>query len=171
FKSQAAGGGFHLCMTPQPWPRTGAGKAKDGKPKFDLSAFDPAYFERLRTRVIEAGNRGIYVAVMFFDASGLHLSPPPDNIEGHPFHPANNVNGIGITSIVDAQVLPLDPRIEALQVAYIHKVVDTVQDLPNVLYEVANESSGGGTIDKQFAGMLGMPEVPDWGDSTDWQYW
>ena len=23
FQSQAAGGGFHLCMTPQPWPRTG----------------------------------------------------------------------------------------------------------------------------------------------------
>ena len=37
FKSQAAGGDFHLCMTPQPWPRTGPGEAKDGKPKFDLS--------------------------------------------------------------------------------------------------------------------------------------
>src|SRR4051812_18166017 len=27
FKSQAAGGGFHLCMTPQPWARTGPGVA------------------------------------------------------------------------------------------------------------------------------------------------
>jgi hypothetical protein len=40
FKSQAAGGGFHLCMTPQPWLRTGPGTAKDGKPKFDLDSFD-----------------------------------------------------------------------------------------------------------------------------------
>jgi hypothetical protein len=37
FRSQVAGGAFHFCMTPQPWPRTGPGSAKDGKPKFDLS--------------------------------------------------------------------------------------------------------------------------------------
>src|SRR5215210_738009 len=48
FRSQAAGGNFHLCMTPQPWPRTGPGSASDGKPKFDLSTFDAAYFDRLR---------------------------------------------------------------------------------------------------------------------------
>ena len=171
FRSQAAGGNFHLCMTPQPWPRAGAGTAKDGKPRFDLSTFDPAFFDRLRERVIAAGNRGIYVGVMLFDGWGLHLSPPPDNVEGHPFHGANNVNGIGIRSIVDHQVLPLDPGVRALEEAYIHKVVDTVHDLPNVLYEVANESSGGGTIDQAFAGMLGTPDVPDWGDSTSWQYW
>src|SRR5919199_5231365 len=126
FKSQAAGGGFHLCMTPQPWPRTGPGTATDGKPKFDLSRFDRAYFDRLRDRVIAAGNQGIYVAVMLFDGFALHLSPAPDNVEGHPFYGANNVNEIGITSIVDYQVLPLDPRVQALQEAYIKKVVETV---------------------------------------------
>ena len=31
FRSQAAGGSFHLCMAPQPWLRTGPGMAKDGK--------------------------------------------------------------------------------------------------------------------------------------------
>lgn len=35
FKSQVAGGSFRLCMSPQPWPRTGPGEASDGKPKFD----------------------------------------------------------------------------------------------------------------------------------------
>jgi hypothetical protein len=60
FKSQAAGGGFHLCMSPQPWPRTGPGTATDGAPKFDLSTFDGAYFERVRDRVIAAGDPGIY---------------------------------------------------------------------------------------------------------------
>src|SRR5215510_12475505 len=148
FKSQAAGGSFHLCMTPQPWARTGPGEAKDGKPKFDLDSFDQTYFDRLRERVSASEDEGIYVAVMLFDGWALHLSPAPDNIEGHPFHAANNINGIGINSIVDYQVLPLDPRVQALQEAYIRKVVDTVADLPNVLYEVANESSGGGSIDR-----------------------
>ena len=171
FRSQAAGGGFHLCMAPQPWPRTGSGTAKDGKPTFDLSAFDPAFFDRLRDRVKAAGERGIYVGVMLFDGWALHLSPPPDSVEGHPFHAANNINGIAIESILDYEVLPLDSRVAALEEAYIRKVVDTVHDLPNVLYEVANESSGGGTIDKAFAQMLGMSDVPDWGDSTAWQYW
>lgn len=171
FKSQADGGKFHQCMTPQPWPRSGSGTATDGKPKFDLSAFDPAYFDRLRERVIAAGNRGLYVSVMLFDGFGLHLSPAPANVEGHPFHAASNVNGIGITSIVDYQVLPLDRHVQALQEAYIRKVVDTVHDLPNVLYEVANESSGGGSVDRKFAEAMGLSDPPEWGDSTGWQYW
>jgi hypothetical protein len=171
FKSQAAGGNFHLCMTPQPWARTGPGAATDGKSKFDLARFDPAYFDRLRDRVITAGKQGIYVAVMLFDGWALHLSPAPDNVEGHPFHAANNVNRIGITSILDYQVLPLGPGVQALQEAYIRKVVDTVHDLPNILYEVANESSGGGSVDMNFAQMMGYSEVPEWGDSTAWQYW
>ena len=170
-RSQAAGGDFHLCMTPQPWARTGPGQAKDGKPKFDLDRFDQAFFDRLRDRVVAAGERGIYVAVMFFDGWAVHLSPAPDHVEGHPFHAANNVNRVGIGSIVDYEVLPLDPRVQALQEAYVRKVVDTLHDLPNLLWEVANESSGGGPVDPAFAQALGQAGTPDWGDSTAWQYW
>ena len=158
-------------MTPQPWARTGPGHAKDGKPRFDLERFDQAFFDRLRDRVVAAGERGIYVAVMLFEGWALHLSPAPDHVEGHPFHAANNVNGVGIGSIVDYQVLPLDPRVQALQEAYVQKVVDTLHDLPNALWEVANESSGGGTIDATFTRALGLEGTPGWGDSTQWQYW
>jgi hypothetical protein len=171
FKSQAAGGDFHLCMTPQPWARTGPGEANDGKPKFDLDRFDEAFFDRLRDRVVGAGQRGIYVAVMLFDGFGVHLSPAPDHVEGHPYFAANNINDIGIGSIVDYQVLPLDPRVQQLQETYIRKVVDTLHDLPNLLWEVANESSGGGKADPAFAQMLGLAGTPEWGDSTAWQYW
>ena len=171
FRSQAAGGNYHLNMTPQPWARTGPGTAKDGKPRFDLERFDDAFFQRLRDRVASAGEAGIYVGVMLFDGWALHLSPPPDHIEGHPFHAGNNVNGVSATSINDLQVLPLDPRVRTLQEAYVRKVVDTLHDLPNVLWEVANESTGDGSVTEEFAGFLGMAEPPKWGDSTEWQYW
>jgi hypothetical protein len=170
-RSQAAAGNFHLDMTPQPWARTGPGLAKDGKPRFDLDRFDPAFFDRLRERVVKARDAGIYVGVLLFDGFALHLSPPPDNVEGHPFHALNNRNGITATSIDDLQVLPLDPRVKALQEAYIRQVVDTLHDLPNILWEVANESTGDGSVTKEFASFLGMDEPPVWGDSSEWQYW
>jgi len=78
---------------------------------------------------------------------------------------------VGIGSILDYQVLPLDPRVQRLQEVYIRKVIDTVHDLPNVLWEVANESSGGGKVDAAFADALGQTGTHDWGDSTEWQYW
>jgi hypothetical protein len=106
---------------------------------------------------------------MLFKGFCLHLSPPPDNVEGHPFHAANNINEIGITWIVDYQVLPLDPRVQAIQEAYIRKVVDTVHDLPNVLYEVANESSGDNAEFVQLPDGSSIPTPV--GDSTQWQYW
>ena len=112
---------------------------------------------------------GIYVDIMLFEGFGLHLTPPPDNVEGHPFHAKNNVNGIGIGSIVDYMVLPLDPQVQALQEAYIRKVVDTVHDLPNVLYEVANEASGEDADEIRMPDGTSIP-VPI-GDTTQWQYW
>ena len=93
------------------------GTAKDGKPKFDLDSFDQAYFDRLRERVIAAGSEGIYVSVMLFEGFSLHLTAPPDNIEGHR-STLRTSTAIGITSINDYQVLPLDPRVQALQEAY-----------------------------------------------------
>ena len=66
--------------------------ALDGKPKFDLTQFDPAYFDRLRTRVQAARQRGIYVSVMLFEGWGLQFGPGA--WEDHPFNPQNNVNGI-----------------------------------------------------------------------------
>lgn len=169
FKGYLAFADVHLCMTPQPWLRSGAGSAKDGKAKFDLSKFNPAYFDRLRGRVIAAGKKGMYVSAMLFEGFSLSMTATPDNIEGHPFHSLNNINNVHINSIVDYQVLPLKPEIKELQEAYIRKFVDTLHPLPNVLYEVANESSG------TTADSIQMPDgsvfnVPI-GNTTEWQYW
>jgi hypothetical protein len=136
-------------VAPLPWVRSGPGKALDGKPRFDLTKFNPEYFERLRTRVRAAGDRGIYVSVMLFEGWGLRhgnrgrAAPEGWAWRGHPFHPENNVNAINgdvdgdpITGEVHSLA---NPAVNELQAAYIRKVVDTVNDLDNVLYEVINE--------------------------------
>jgi hypothetical protein len=55
-KSQAAGGSFHLCMTPQPWPRTGYVLANPGEEYLVLqpsAAADPF------TVTLEAGTYAV----------------------------------------------------------------------------------------------------------------
>jgi hypothetical protein len=129
---------------PFPWLRTGPGIALDGMPRFDLTRFDPAYFKRLRDRVQAAGTRGIYVSIMLFEGHGLHASQTPWRWEGHPFHAGNNVNGIDGDPNGDGRGLEThmleDRRITGLQEAYVREVIDAVNDLDNVLFEIANES-------------------------------
>jgi hypothetical protein len=127
-----------------PWPRTGPGNALDGKPRFDLSKLDQAYFDRLRARVAAAGKRGIYVSVMVFEGHGPHASDAPWCWDGHPLNAKNNVNGIdgdpnGDGRGIETQTLQV-PAVLATQEAYVRKVIDAVNDLDNVLYEIVNES-------------------------------
>ena len=77
------GAGVHFCMTPQPWPRTGPGTAWDGKPRFDLSAFDRAYFGRLRERVVAARRTGSTCRRCCSTASAF-ISPDSDEHRGPP---------------------------------------------------------------------------------------
>jgi hypothetical protein len=127
---------------PLPYQRPGPDLALDGRPKFDLTRFNPDYFDRLRTRVIQAGERGIYVSIMLFQGwsqkKGYTIAPY-DPWPGHPFNLANNINGINGDKNGDSVVDYADPEVRALHAAYIYKVIDTVNDLDNVLYEVINE--------------------------------
>lgn len=128
-----------ICI-PHPWPRTGPGMASDGKPKFDLNQFDEGYFQRLRERVIAARERGMYVAVMLFEAWGLRFVRKA--WETHPFNLNNNVSGIDgdLNERGPKVYLLTGPQITAAQEAYVRKVIDTVNDLDNVLYEICNEN-------------------------------
>ena len=129
-------------VQPLPWKRTGPGKALDGKPKFDLAAFDDEYFHRLRQRVGAAEQRGIYVSVMLFEGWGLQFSP--EAWKHHPFHPANNVQAIDGDLNGDGRGLEIHTgrslEITELQRAYVRKVIDTVNEFNNVLYEISNEN-------------------------------
>ena len=130
--------------SPMPYRRTGPGNAQDGKPKFDLEQFEPLYFKRLRERVIAAGERGIYVAVMLFQGFSIHKRSGRNPWFGHPYNRHNNVNGIDGDANGDGEgreAHTLDNReVTARQEAYVRKVIDTVGDLDNVLYEIANEA-------------------------------
>jgi hypothetical protein len=135
---------------PHPWKRTGPGTAWDGKPKFDLSTFNEDYFARMRKRVDTARDRGIYVSVMLFNGWELQFS----NWTGHPFNKENNINGIDGDPDKDGrgteiESWPPPAGVENLEKAYVRKVIDTVNDLDNILYEISNESGP---------------------YSTDWQY-
>ena len=55
-----------FTVAPHPWMRTGPGQATDGRLKFDLTKFNPEYFDRLRTRVKVLHRAGIYVGVYLF---------------------------------------------------------------------------------------------------------
>ena len=135
-----------VCISPLPYLRTGPGRALDGGLRFDVTRFNPAYFSRLRERVQAAGARGIYVSVMLFDGWSLELKgrKTGNPWRGHPFHRDNNINGIDGDVDRDGQGKEVhslaNPSVTALQKAYLAKVVGTVGDLDNVLWEISNES-------------------------------
>ena len=139
------------AVAPHPWKRTGPGRALDGQPKFDLHQLEPAYFDRLRQRVRAAQGRGIYVGIMLFEGWGLqHL---PQAWTSHPFHPSNNVQGLDGDADGDGRGLLTHtlklPAVTRLQEAYVREVINTVNDLDNVLYEIINES-GASSIPWQY---------------------
>jgi hypothetical protein len=129
---------------PLPYQRTGPGNAADGRPKFDLTQFNQEYFDRLRQRALLAGNRGHYVVVKFFegwqiDIHGYYYYP----FDYHWFNSANNINSINGDPDADRngeETRDLaQTAIVAYQQAYIHKTIDTLNDLDNVLWEISNE--------------------------------
>jgi hypothetical protein len=131
---------------PLPYLRPGPGTALDGEPKFDLTQFNQQYFDHLRSRVSAARDHGVYVAVMLFQGWSVGKEPnlPGNPWRGHPFHRENNLNGIdgdlnGDDEGKETHTLQL-AAITALQERYVRKVVDTLNHLDNVLWEISNES-------------------------------
>jgi putative heme-binding domain-containing protein len=127
-----------FCVTPHAWERTGPGNASDGKPKFDLTKFNQAYFARLRSRVEQLNAAGIYAGVYLF--SGEWLLRFRFSGDGYPFTGSNNVNGIDDGGGSKSVTMAAPNAITAIQDAYVKKVIDTLNDLPNVLWIVSQEA-------------------------------
>jgi hypothetical protein len=137
-------------FAPPIFQRTGPGLALDGLPKYNLTKFNQVYFDRMRDRVKQAQERGIYVSIMLFNGfsvvkqKGSSLPNGKNPWMGHPLNAANNINGVngdlnGDNSGEETHELAV-PAVTTLQKAYIRKVVDTVNNFDNVLYEISNES-------------------------------
>lgn len=142
----------NTTFVPLPWARTGPGNAADGKLKFDLDTWDQRYFDRLRQRAIRAGNAGFYVVVQLFqgwqaDAKGLSPGTP---VVYHPFADGNNINSVDGNPDDDADILEIrdtsNTAIYNRQKAYVEKVVNTLNDLDNVLFEISNEETATVTV-------------------------
>jgi hypothetical protein len=137
-----------VAVSPTIYARSSTPGATDGGNKFDLTQFNQTFFDNMRQRVVEAESRGMYVAVTLFNGfsvqqEGSYQDPWPY----HYYNSANNVNAINgdphhVGNGTEVDTLDV-PAITALQEAYARKVVDTLHDLPNVLYEICNEAAGG----------------------------
>lgn len=137
-----------LCAiaSPMPYKRvSGVGNANDGGLKFDLNQFDQSFFDRMRSRIIDLGKNGIYISIMLYDVYAFSNFPPSSDAMwmGNIFNSANNVNGIDVDTNGDGWGVEfftaLSTQITALQNSYVKKVIDTVNDLDNVIFEIANE--------------------------------
>jgi Putative collagen-binding domain of a collagenase len=127
-----------FSVAPHPWQRTGPGTASDGKPKFDLTRFNQAYFDRLRTRVQHLRTAGIYAGVYLF--SGEWLLRFRFSGDGYPFTGSNNVNGIDDRGGTGAVTMTAPDAITAIQDAYVRRVIDTLNDQANVLWIISQEA-------------------------------
>gem|GEM_PF-147530 len=117
-----------------PWSRSDRAGYANGGNKFDLSKWDPAYFERLGDFVQKASDRGIVVEMTLFSAlygeKGWTASPLYVN---------NNVNGVGkltnykkVHSLDNGDLLAHQERLVA-------KLVSALSKFDNVLFELQNE--------------------------------
>jgi hypothetical protein len=121
-----------------PWARSDQPGYPNGGNKFDLTRWEPAYFERLRSFVAEAGKRGVVVEYVlfcpFYDESMWALSP---------MNAKNNVNGIGNLKRDEVYTLK-DEMLQAAQEAMVRKAVAELRGFDNVYFEICNEPYFGG---------------------------
>ena len=134
-----------FTVSPWPWMRTGPELATDGGLKFDLTKFDQTYFDRLRTRVQALGSAGIYAGVYLFSGEFLLRFRCPT--DGYAFSGPNNVNGVddgyrggSPATAVSSVTMTAPNAITDFQDAYMKKTIDTLNDLPNVLWIVSEEA-------------------------------
>jgi hypothetical protein len=156
---------------PHPWVREGPGFANDAKLKFDLTRFNLEYFDHLRQRVQASRHRGIYTSIMLFEGWAVQFL---DVWKYHPFNGHNNINGLEADSGNDRRGLEfytlentaVGKRILALQLAYVRNVIDSVNDLDNVLFEICNEAGAYSTEWQYFI----VRYIKDYEARKPWQH-
>ena len=141
-----------------PWARSTQPGYFNGGNKFDLNAWDPAYFKRLKHFVSEAGKRGVIVELNlfcpFYDETMWELSP---------MNARNNVNGIGEVERTNVYTLDRNGPLLGVQENMVRKIVTELKDFDNVYYEICNEPYFGGVTlewQRRIADIITETELP-----------
>ncbi len=135
-----------------PFLRTGPGQASDGLPKYDLTRWNPEFFDRLHRFMALTSERGIVVeAVLLSNAY-------TDQVWAvNPLNSVNNVNGMENIPWMDF-VTRRHAKLFAWQCAHVRKMVEELNRYDNVLFEVCNEPGGAVAV----PGAPTVDEVNDW---------
>ena len=134
----------------QPFARSGQGSAWDGLSRYDLTKYNPWYFQRLREFAALAREKGlVLVNEMYFQHNILEAGA---HWVDSPWRPTNNINGTKFTEPVPftgdtmkmaAEFYNLsDPAYRALHRAYIRQCLANLADEPNVIHTLTAENSG-----------------------------
>ena len=134
----------------QPFARSGQGTAWDGLSRYDLTKYNPWYFDRLQSFADEARRHGlVLVNEMYFQhniiESGAHWVDCP-------WRPVNNLNNTGFTEpppftgdtikMADEFYDVKHPVRRDLHRAYIRHHLDELGDEPNVIHTLSAENTG-----------------------------
>lgn len=135
-----------------PWARSGKGTGWDGLSLFDVSHYNPWYFERHREFAKLAAQQGLIVYFdLYNDHNVLEIGP---HWADFPWRPANNINDTGLP-----EPPPYHPGGTRLDVGneffsvsyaplrklhhdYILHVLDELGDMPNVIFGAAYQYAG-----------------------------
>ena len=121
-----------------PWKRSATPGAKDGGNKFDLTQFNPAYFDRLKDFLTEASKRKIIVEVNLFTPNY------DDSLWAiNPMKATNNTAGIGDVAANETYTTK-HPDLLRVQDEVTRRVVAACREFDNVYFEVCNEPYFGG---------------------------
>ena len=116
-----------------PWARTEAPGYAGGGNKFDLTKWNPEFFERYRAFLADASKRGIVVEISLFSS---HYDEMMWRISA--LNPANNVNAT--TEIEWKKLHTLENgNILSFQEKYARKLVAEAKGFDNVIFEIQNE--------------------------------
>ncbi len=117
-----------------PWQRVEEAGLYRGENKFDLSKWNPDYFERLKAFVDLANQLDIIVEVTLF-CSTYHDA----SWERHPFNPGNNINQLpGDLNRKRSNTLA-NGKLTEIQKQLVAKIVNELNEFGNVFYEIQNE--------------------------------
>lgn len=137
-----------------PWVRTGVSTDCTSGTcvmigRYNLDTWNEAFFTQVRQRVLAARERGLKLAIVLFEGWGT--TQVTYHAFSSPFASGNNEQSISCDTNANGRCEEnhtlANPSVTAYQVAYVKKLIDTLNDLDNIVgWEIVNEPNNTGTL-------------------------